>query len=200
MAIAITPEMTQALLLSVTMLVLFYFLFLIRFGVGFRNLREIHKAVMGRNKGWGIVYMYYPTGVRTRTAVHFKGQDFIEPMGVGKGQYKVNNKLLLSSRDEFGLNYLSYKAGDAEPIDPVTGLMTVTSAELLEETMSLNLRAKNTLGDFWEKFKWYFLIGAVVLVIIVGGLLYLNYHTQELMVQQAKELTRPVFANLTAIE
>lgn len=197
--IQLTPAQTQAILFTAVLIALFYLLFMIRFGVGFGNLKAIHKTFMGRNKGWGNVYMIYPTGVRERVAVQFTGQSFIEPLGKGKGQYKVDEKLLKSNRDEYGFNFLQYRVGDYDPIDPSTGLVTLGSAELVEEAMSINMRAKNSLAGIWDKIKVYVFIAVGIFALVVIGLLWVINGQTETMGQMAVELTRPVIANLTEV-
>jgi len=196
--ITMNPALMQGLLLAFMILIIMYLFYVIKFGVGFNNLRAIHKTFKGRRKGWGFVYMYNDIGNRERIPYQFKGEAFISPLGEGNGKYRFDRKLL--QEDEYGFKYIEYIRGNYEPIGPRTSLTTLTSAELLEESFSIAQRAKNTMSGFWEKFKIYFYIGAALIALIVGGQLYIIHGQTQAMVDMSIELTRPVIANLSGIQ
>lgn len=185
-------------LLMVSFSLLAILIFTIVKGIGFRNLFSIFRVKMRVRKGFGFVRIINQTGIPENIVYKFTGKETLQPFGEKKGDYIYKPHCL--GLNEFGIPTISYRKGDAEPIDPRTGLQTVTSAEMIEEIIARAIKAEqlmaNGLGD-WLKDNWK-TIGLGVLILI-GGFLFLYMHMTDAIVAAGKSASSTIVLNASSL-
>lgn len=183
-------------MISVTISLLL--IFTIGKGVGFRTLFSVFKAKMKRRKGWGFIRLINQTGVPENIPYEFVGKEFLIPEGEEKGKYLFKPHCLVPN--EYGIPTITYRKGDAEPIDPRTGLQTVTSALMLEEVMARAIKAEQLMGKDitdWLKENWMKI--AIGFLCLIGGFLFLYMHMTDAIVEAGKSASQTIVLNATTL-
>jgi len=174
------------------------FSFLIIKSIGFRTLFALFKAKMKQKKGWGLVRVYRKTASPVLIPTKLN-EDKIEPFGKGKGAYIYKQHCVFPS--EFaGIPTLSYREDDSEPIDPRTGLQTVSSPMVYENIVSKALKAENSYSnsiyDFFINHWWkFFLFG----MLIVGPITFIAMNLNDTAAQCVAEGSKQVIINGTQV-
>jgi len=183
-------------MVSVTITLLFSFTIIK--GVGFKNMFRIFKVKMKKRKGWGYVRIIHQTGIPENIPYYFDGKELLSPFGKEKGKYIYKPHCL--TPNEYDIPTISYRLGDAEPIDPRTGLQTVTSGRMLEEIMARAIKAEkllaNGIGD-WLKDNWMKL--AIGVLCLIGGFLFLYMHMTDAIVEAGKSASQTIVLNATKL-
>lgn len=187
------------LIVAVTSLVIMLTLiFTIGKGVGFRMLFSTFKVKMKKRKGWGFVRMINQTGVPENIAYHFNGKELLLPLGEGGGNYIYKPHCL--SPNEYDIPTITFRKGDAEPIDPRTGLQTVTSGEMIEEIIARAIKAEKMTGSDlkdWLEKNWLKI--AIGLLCLVGGFLFVYMHMTDAIVEAGKSASQTLVLNATSL-
>lgn len=180
--------------LTITLLLLFTILK----GVGFRNLFAIFKVKMKKRKGWGYIRLINQTGIPENIPYQFVGKELLLPEGKDKGKYIFKPHCLVSN--EYDIPTITFRKGDAEPIDPRTGLQTVTSALMIEEIIARAIKAEQVMADGigdWLKKNWMKV--AIGALIVLGGFLFLYMHMTDAIVQAGKSASQTIVLNATSL-
>jgi len=173
-------------------------LFTIGKGVGFRDLFAIFKVKMKRRKGWGYIRLINQTGIPENIPYHFDGKEFLIPEGKEKGKYIFKPHCLVPN--EYDIPTIAFRKGDSEPIDPRTGLQTVTSALMIEEIIARAIKAEQMIAnglEDWFKNNWI-KIGIGILCLI-GGFLFLYMHMTDAIVEAGKSASQTIVLNATSL-
>ena len=173
-------------------------LFTIGKGVGFRMLFAVFKVKMKRRKGFGFIRLINQTGVPENIAYQFDGKEFLLPEGKEKGKYIFKPHCLVPN--EYDIPTITFRKGDSEPIDPRTGLQTVTSALMIEEIIARAIKAEqlmaNGLGD-WLKENWLKI--AIGVLCLIGGFLFLYMHMTDAIVEAGKSASQTIVLNASSL-
>lgn len=173
-------------------------LFTIGKGVGFRMLIAVFKVKMKRRKGFGFIRLINQTGVPENIPYQFDGKELCLPEGKEKGKYIFKSHCLVPN--EYDIPTITYRKGDAEPIDPRTGLQTVTSGLMIEEIIARAIKAEqlmaNGLGD-WLKENWMKI--AIGILCLIGGFLFLYMHMTDAIVEAAKSGSQTIILNASSL-
>lgn len=172
--------------------------FTIMKGVGFRMLFAIFKVKMKKRKGWGFVRLINQTGVPENIPYYFDGKELLTPLGEGKGNYIYKPHCLCPN--EYDVPTISFRKGDAEPIDPRTGLQTVTSGEMIEEIIARAIKAEKMTGSDlkdWLEKNWLKL--AIGLLCVIGGFLFVYMHMTDAIVEAGKSASQTIVLNATSL-
>lgn len=167
-------------------------------GVGFRMLFAVFKVKMKRRKGWGFVRLINQTGIPENIPYQFDGKEFLLPEGDEKGKYLFKPHCLVPN--EYDIPTISYRKGDAEPIDPRTGLQTVTSAQMIEEIIARAIKAEQLMGkDIADWFKENWMKIAIGVLVLIGGFLFLYMHMTDAIVQAGKSASQTIILNASTL-
>lgn len=178
--------------------ILIFLLFTIVKGVGMKNLFKIFKVKMKKRKGWGYIRLINQTGIPENLPYHFDGKELLTPEGDKKGNYIYKPHCLMSN--EYDIPTITFRKGDAEPIDPRTGLQTVTSPLMLEEIIARAIKAEqmvaNGLED-WLKENWQKI--AIGLLILIGGFLFVYMNMTDAIVEAGKSASQTIILNASSL-
>lgn len=186
------------ILTMVSVVVTVLFSFTILKGIGFKNMFRIFKVKMKKRKGWGFVRLIHQTGIPENIPYFFDGREFLNPQGKEKGKYIYKPHCLVPN--EYDIPTISYRAGDSEPIDPRTGLQTVTSARMLEEVMARAIKAEQLMASGlsdWLKENWMKV--AIGLLLLIGGFLFLYMHMTDAIVEAGRSASQTIVVNSTKL-
>lgn len=184
-----------ALFSSVSLLIM---VFMAVKGVGFKNFLTIFKVKLKARKGWGIVEIFHKTGYRELIPYLFKDEEFLQPYGEGKGRYVYKSYCL--GGGVFNIPTMSYRMGDADPIDPRTGLQTTTSTMVLENMVAKGIKAEATANspiEEWLKKNWK--TAALFFLAFVGGLLFIIMHQMDTITTLTMQAGKTVVLNATTL-
>lgn len=184
-----------ALFSSVSLLIM---VFMAAKGVGFKNFITIFKVKLKARKGWGFVEIFHKTGYRELKPYLFKDEEFLQPFGEGKGRY--NFKAHCLGGGVFNLPTISYRFGDSDPINPRTGLQTVTSAMVLENIIARAIKAEATANsqlEEWLKKNWKTV--GIGFLLFVGGLLFIIMHQMDTITTLTAQAGKTVILNATTL-
>jgi hypothetical protein len=169
-------------------------------GVGFRNALLLFNAKRLVKKGYGYVRFFYPTGYPKNYLFDFKKSKdgLIEPLGQGEGSYIFKRKCVYIN--DYNIPTIDYMYGEADPIDPRMGLISVTNTKVLENVISAASKARN-IGDInpfldWLKKYWWLpliIIGAFLVII------FLMYQSNNDALMMCMQQGRNAVINTTAI-
>ena len=178
-------------------LLLLSFIFL---GIGVKNTITYFNLRRKVKKGFGAVRIFYPTGHPKIIIYDFKAvQDgLIQPLGGSGGQYIFKKKCVYIN--EFNIPVIEYMYGESEPLDPRSGLLSVTNPKILENIIAGAVRARTAgdIGGFMEFLKKYWWLPLV----IIGGFLimiYLMYDGQAQALQQCMAMGKSAVINTSTI-
>lgn len=178
--------------------ILICFTFAIFKGIGFKNMWVIFRAKTRIWKGFGMIKVIHQTGVPEVLVHQFDGKEFLKPFGDKKGVYLFKSHCLMLN--EFGVPMITFRKEDAEPIDPKTGLQTVTSPLMLEEIMARAIKAEQTVGNGigdWLKDNWK-TVGLGILMFI-GGFLFVYMHMSDAIVQAGQSASQTIILNASSL-
>lgn len=181
---------------AIGMLLTVFFVFAIMKSVGFRTLFALFKAKMRQKKGWGLVRIYRKTGAPLLIPTKID-ENKIQPFGDGKGMYFYKQHCVFPS-EYGGIPCIAYREDDSEPIDPRSGLQTVSPPMVNENILSKALKAEQQYtGGIYEFFlnHWwkFFLFG----MLIVGPITFIAMNLNDTAAQCAAEGTKQVVMNGT---
>lgn len=165
-------------------------------GIGFKNMFRIFKLKMKIKKGWGQIKLINQTGVPEIYPYQFEGAHLLEPIKEHKYIYKSHCVAV----DEYNIPTITYRKDDADPINPKTGLQTVTSAKAIDVVIAKYIKAENTLengfGDFMKK-NWMKI--GIGIIILIGGFLFLYMHMTDAIVAAAQSSSQTIVLNSSQI-
>lgn len=162
-------------------------------GVGFKHLMVIFKTKRKVKKGFGLCKIFYPTGYPQYFQVKLDGKN-LNPLGDGKGEYIFKKNCIYPN--EYGIPTIDYNIDDADPRDPNTGLISVTSPITLENLITKAVRTDSGLTGFmeWLKKNWY--VFFILIIIFIGGFLFTLIHFYDGNIELARQLATQTVVNL----
>lgn len=185
-------------LMMVSLTLLLVLGFTIVKGVGFKMLFSVFKVKMKRRKGWGFVRLINQTGIPENIPYHFEGKELLHPEGENEGKYIYKPHCLVPN--EYDIPTISFRKGDAEPIDPRTGLQTVTSGKMIGEIIARAIKAEQLMGkDITDWFKENWLKIAIGILILIGGFLFLYMHMTDAIVQAGQSASQTIIVNASQL-
>lgn len=169
-------------------------------GIGLKNWWIMFDMKQFKvRRGWGLVKMFYPTGYPKYYPFHFKdGEQVIEPLGKGNGSYNFKAKCIYLN--EYNLPTIDYRVGEADPIDPRTGLISVTNSKNLENVISGAVKARTAMdSDFLTKYKTLLIWGAIICLAIVGAFIFMYIQNNDSLQQCIMNSGRSVIINASSL-
>jgi hypothetical protein len=169
-------------------------------GIGLRNWWIMFSMKQFKvRKGWGLVKIFYPTGYPKYVQFHFKdGEQVIEPLGKGCGSYIFKAKCVYLN--EYNLPTIDYRVGESDPIDPRTGLVSVTNSKNMENVISGAVKARTALDtDFFSKYKTLLIWGAIICLAIVGAFIFLYMQSNDSLQVCIQNAGRSVIINASSL-
>ena len=179
-------------------------LFQISKGIGFKMFLMVFKLRKKVSKGWGFVKILETTGAESYYPYDFKkcGSLFIDGGELGKDVVKG---LYIWKKECLAAGFLSiptitYRRGDADPINPHNFLSTVTSPEILEQRVeSAVLANKLDNKDIRDLLKENWMpIGMGVLILVGMFFFYMTTQSDALQLCYSKVGTTFV-GNVTSL-
>jgi len=183
--------------MMIFMLLTVFFGWAMSYSVGLKNTLVYLRVKLGRKNGWGLIRMRHMTGVITLYPHKFES-DKIDLNGKGKEIYLF--KPYCMYENEYRLPTIDYLKGNSEPLHPKTGLQTVMSAKVLENTVSRIIKADANLeGPLEEIIRKYGKVIGIVLVIAFGALLFMLMNQSETIVKLGSSQSQIVIGNLSGL-
>lgn len=170
-------------------------LYVIIIGVGWKHLITIHKARRKVKKGYGLIKIYHPTGYPEYINVKFDGNNF-KPFGEGGGVYIFKKNCIYNN--EYGIPTIDYNIEDADPRNPNTGLISVTSPITLENLIVKAVRTDSGFTGFLEWFKKNWIPIAIFVGVLVGMFLFTLIHFYDGNMELARQVSSHAVINTPA--
>ena len=142
---------------------------LLHFSIGIPTAWKYAKVKLKKRKGWGLVKIIHQTGYPELIPYKFDGKQFITPFKDDTEIYTFKHHCLQDN--EFRIPTITYRAGDSDPINPKTGLQTVTNSKGVGNLMKNYLNAESggdhALAELLKKhgFKIVIAVGAIIAVL-----------------------------------
>lgn len=179
------------------MLISVILLFIAIKGVGLKNMFTFCKVKLRARKGWGVIEILHPTGYRDWEPYKFDGKEI--KLKKHEGRYIFKQHCM--GNGIFGVPTISYRINDADPINPKTGLTSITPPNALESIITRSIKAEQVSGSPMEEFikKNWIKIGIAILI-LVGGLLFVIMEQSGTISQLAMEASRSVVISPDMVE
>lgn len=175
------------------------FIWIVR-GIGFKNLWAVAKVAKKVRKGWILVKIRELTGHPRLIAHQLKSGESIEIELDDKIEKYLYKDYCVYPHEFAKIPTIEFLRGNAEPIDQRTGLQTITSSRVLNNTVAKIVKAdailNSPLEDFLKKYGLYLmiLIGGVV-----GVLIFMNMQQSDQLVKCMDAVTSTAIINISSL-
>jgi hypothetical protein len=169
-------------------------------GIGWRNLWAIAKVAKKVKKGWILVKIRELTGHPRLIAHQLKSGESIEIELDDKTEKYLYKDYCVYPHEFAKIPTIEFLRGNSEPIDQRTGLQTITSSRVLNNTVAKIVKADAILNSPLEDFlKKYGMFIAILLAAVVGVLIYVNMNNIDQLNKCMDAVTSQAIINITAL-